>query len=716
MNRKKENMTKSFDWDSGLLLTVPSFPKITTEYQLLLDAGDFTKIEDLLMERLDTAPQEIPFYLPAYRAFVKKQDINRASALLGLHVESLKARHDFASEISLLQAMLGFWQDCEFARDLLVRHLQTMYSDSPNFERYAQHLQMNNGAGIEKLRHLELWLRYDEGRVIYMPAKGVARVKEANPKIGVIRIVFKNKEQLTLRIDEAQRLAQPLPAGHFLARTMTDIDGLTRLAADDPGELLRLLFTSIKREAALNELREMLSGIVPDPEWSSWWARSRKDPRLIVGSGTKPKLNWNDSVSDGNASLVATFKQASPYDKLEMLKKHAARSEALASEMARILLRDSTDALATDPALALEIALTLEESGQKSASEKPAVVGDVLTRSDAGAIIAGIKDRPIRKKALQSVTQYRDDWPDIYCTLLKTETDTSLFKLIYESLHDKGQDDLLIPEIEHAFSDPASVPRFYLWLCKELSGRPELLARANWDFLRSLLGVLDHPEFKGHYPALRKLFDPGEAVDRAIETLDASTGRSLLDALSRDRELEDYRKESVRQKLFQHFPELRENMRQHLLVTKEALEKKRLEFEKLIKEDIPHNTREIQRTREFGDLRENFEYHAARRKQELLSSRAKTMHDELVAARAIEPATVDVSKISIGTRFCLKPESGPAEPVTLTILGPWDSDPTNNVLSYTSAAAEALLNAPKGSKVTFNQASYVVDDIVVWAS
>ena len=100
----------------------------------------------------------------------------------------------------------------------------------------------------------------------------------------------------------------------------------------------------------------------------------------------------------------------------------------------------------------------------------------------------------------------------------------------------------------------------------------------------------------------------------------------------------------------------------------------------------------------------------------MLSSRAKTMHDELIIARTIEPGTVDVSKISIGTRLYLRPEAGSGEPVTLTILGPWDSDPANNVLSYTSAAAEALLNATKGSTVSFNESSYVVDEISVWAS
>jgi transcription elongation GreA/GreB family factor len=548
-----------------------------------------------------------------------------------------------------------------------------------------------------------------------MPSKGVARVREANLKLGVVRIVLKSGEQVSLRIDEAQRLTQPLSADHFLSRTMSDAGELSRIGSKDPGELLRLLFASIKRETSLVELKDMLSPVIPDAQWNPWWASIRKDPRLIVGSGTKPIINWNDSVSDGNTALMAKFLEASAYDKLEMFKKHAKRSETLAAGMIQALMGEATNASESDPSLALEIIFSLPESDTDDGT-MPSGVSDLLGRGDTPKTIAGVKDKSIRKKAMQCALRSREDWPSIYRALFATETDNTLFKLLYDTLRSKGHDALLDEDVERAISDPSESPRFFLWLCKEMQDRSELLKRANWDFLRSLMNTLDHPAFKGHYPALRKLFDPGEIVDRVIETLDASTARSLLDALSRDRELEDYRKEDVRRKLFTHFPELQENKKQGWFVTKEGIEKKRLEFEKLVKEEIPHNTREIQRTREFGDLRENFEYHAARRRQEMLSSRAKTLHDELVTTRAIDPETVDTSKISIGTRVRLAPKDGAAAAVTLTILGPWDSDPATNILSYTSAAGAALLNAPKGSAVTFNDAGYLVEDIAVWTS
>jgi transcription elongation GreA/GreB family factor len=247
-----------------------------------------------------------------------------------------------------------------------------------------------------------------------------------------------------------------------------------------------------------------------------------------------------------------------------------------------------------------------------------------------------------------------------------------------------------------------------------MPSRPELLARANIEFLLGLLRVLDNKAFKGQHASLRKLFDSGEAADKAAASLDAAGAARVLDALNRDSGLEDYRKDRVREHIFSRHPHLHGEKKQYTYVTKEKLEEKRDELAKLMNVDMPQNSKEIQRTREYGDLRENFEYHAARHRQEMLSSRAKSLHDELAATREIDPKTVDTSKISLGTRVFLADPSGQGEELALTILGPWDSDPAKNILSYTSAAGAALLGTQPGATVKFNEKEYVVGRIEAW--
>jgi transcription elongation GreA/GreB family factor len=297
---------------------------------------------------------------------------------------------------------------------------------------------------------------------------------------------------------------------------------------------------------------------------------------------------------------------------------------------------------------------------------------------------------------------------------MQMEQDAQSLAFLYDALREKGNAALCDKAVTQALSDPSTAPRLYAWLCREMPSRPELLARANTDFLLGLLRVLGNKAFKGQHAQLRKLFDSGEAADKATASLDAAGAVRVLDALNRDSGLEDYRKDRLREHIFSRHPHLHGEKKQYVYVTKEKLEEKRDELARLMSVDMPQNSREIQRTREYGDLRENFEYHAARHRQEMLSSRAKSLHDELAVIREIDPAAVDTSKISLGTRVLLADTSAQGEELALTILGPWDSDPAKNILSYTSAAGAALLGALPGATVKFNGKEYVVGKIENW--
>jgi transcription elongation GreA/GreB family factor len=130
---------------------------------------------------------------------------------------------------------------------------------------------------------------------------------------------------------------------------------------------------------------------------------------------------------------------------------------------------------------------------------------------------------------------------------------------------------------------------------------------------------------------------------------------------------------------------------------------------------LPRNAEEIRKAAAHGDLRENFEYKAARERHEMLSSRAKSLHDELRRARALDPATIDASRVRVGTRVVLEPQDGGSRRA-LTILGPWDSDPKNGVVSYLAPAVQALLGKSPGDPVAFLDGRFVVASIEVWRS
>ena len=88
----------------------------------------------------------------------------------------------------------------------------------------------------------------------------------------------------------------------------------------------------------------------------------------------------------------------------------------------------------------------------------------------------------------------------------------------------------------------------------------------------------------------------------------------MMTLLLREVGLDEHHKEALRRVALRRHPDLREAEEEPLYTTAEALERKRAEFEQITRTDIPHNAEEIRKAAAHGDLRENFEYKAAREK------------------------------------------------------------------------------------------------------
>ena len=134
-----------------------------------------------------------------------------------------------------------------------------------------------------------------------------------------------------------------------------------------------------------------------------------------------------------------------------------------------------------------------------------------------------------------------------------------------------------------------------------------------------------------------------------------------------------------------------------LIVSWESLERRKEEYEDLIKKKIPENTREIAIARDYGDLRENFEFKAAKEMQRVLQRRQSEMELALSRARGTDFSNADTNQVSIGTIVTYRAlESGQTE--TYTLLGAWDGEPEKGILSYQSGIGQALLGKKVGDR------------------
>jgi transcription elongation GreA/GreB family factor len=135
-----------------------------------------------------------------------------------------------------------------------------------------------------------------------------------------------------------------------------------------------------------------------------------------------------------------------------------------------------------------------------------------------------------------------------------------------------------------------------------------------------------------------------------------------------------------------------------LIVSWESLERRKTEFDELVNKKIPQNITEIQIAREYGDLRENFEFKAAKEMQRVLQRRKAETERELSLARGTDFVNPDTTQVSIGTTVTLR-EIPDGTTDTYHILGAWDSDPEHSIISYKAGIAQALLGHKVGEQL-----------------
>jgi len=107
-----------------------------------------------------------------------------------------------------------------------------------------------------------------------------------------------------------------------------------------------------------------------------------------------------------------------------------------------------------------------------------------------------------------------------------------------------------------------------------------------------------------------------------------------------------------------------------LVVSWSSLEKRKAEYEELVKKKIPENIKEIALARSYGDLSENFEYKAAKQMQAVLA-RQRASSSRRCKMRVVFRLKIQTHPaFSIGTIITVRDKASKKQE-TYTILGAW---------------------------------------------
>jgi transcription elongation GreA/GreB family factor len=688
---------------------------ITRTTQNLLAKGDFEAVENEWLSCLEENPADLDYFVGVARALAGNGEDKRARLLLEMLDEQLREGR-WAARLELLRRAGTLLLPADKVHPTIVSTLGKLYGDRSTWKGLAEAVGLYRATHDlpktwEKVERLESLLAFDLGTVVAMEGKGVGRVVEANLGLESFKVDFERHRGLMVGFKAAAKLLRPLAPGHVLRRKLEDPAALKAAA---PPELLRITLQSFDRPLTAGEIREVLAGIVGEAQWTSWWGAARKHPQVLA-SGTRQAAarqtySWAASSGDAQESVWRAFERAEPRRKLELLRREGARDRGLRDRMAASLVGIAGRAAGDDPGLAWEIWFGLERSGgvPEDLLRLPWSPEALLAGRDLSRLFEGIEDRLLRERAYLMAREKRPDWPAVYRDALARETDPRALDTLVGGLA-VGAPRELERFFDTLLTQPHRHPAAFTWLAERAAVDEEVRGRNPLRLLQQILGSLNRDEFAPFRVRLLALAESGSTVPRLLTHLADEQAQQAEDAVRRAAALEPYQREQLLAALELRFQSLRREQAVPLYATAESIAAKRTELQRILSVEIPANRKAIAEARALGDLRENFEYKAARQRHEYLNSRASALDGELHRVRPIDTAGVDLSGVRIGTRVHLVGPGGRQRVITL--LGPWESRPEEDVLSYESDLGKHLLDKPVGAAIDLGGESWTLQAI-----
>ncbi|RYG21407.1 transcription elongation factor GreA [bacterium] len=130
--------------------------------------------------------------------------------------------------------------------------------------------------------------------------------------------------------------------------------------------------------------------------------------------------------------------------------------------------------------------------------------------------------------------------------------------------------------------------------------------------------------------------------------------------------------------------------------TREGFEKLKAELEELKGPTRMRIAEAIREAKSHGDLKENAAYHEAKLNQTRLESRIAELDKALLTAKIVEPSTAGGAQL--GAKVGLL-DLEYDEDLTVKLVGAFEADPANDLISVASPLGEALIGRRVGDEI-----------------
>lgn len=521
-----------------------------------------------------------------------------------------------------------------------------------------------------------------------------------------------------------------LKPNDILVRSRTEPEVVEAMIKKQPADLICEILAGAEEQTMMaSEIERVLARVIGPIKYKKWWTATKKllvkDPRVgAPNKKTEPYILRDEPVNPEEEILEQFHATKNSKEKILLGEKLYALSENISvirDELPEILA-ELTDAIRNAKSLSQADRLhgvwvrnNLARDLHEDVEALEPSSASILDATDDYSELAAELPAQYFKRYIDLIRRtYEDKWQQMVEDLLRHSSGKFTSECINFMLEYELNDRIAFC-LDRWLNDQTIKGPLLFWVVKNRNSKkyasiidPLVTPR----LLSAMFYAIDYEALQNastrRIPLADLLSDDTDLIPDLLADANVETARDLAQTLLLNQGFEDLTQKSLIARFIKKFPTIQSLIageatesaeEEGLIVSQASFDAAKHEYEDLIATKIPENKEAIATAREHGDLKENSEYKMARQDQDILLSRKNELEVDLSRARVTDFTDVTNDLVGIGSIVELK-EGSSGKTRRYSILGAWDSDPDNDVLSYKTPLAQQLLGKTAGEVVT----------------
>ena len=697
-----------------------------------INRRSYTHIKDTWDTVIELQPDDLEGLLQIHAKVVNVLGGERAVSLLEALYPHYKEAGNWESAAHILKKILSHDPRNQAARSEIIDVYRQRYADHSHLDEYIElsHLGQSWKNVHEAIADFEKHISFDEGNYVFHRTFGLGRIKSIADDQFTIDFLKKRGHGMSLKMAVAS--LQILTRDHiWVLRATMPREELTAKVKEDHSWALRTIIRSFDNSADMKRVKAVLVPRILTPgEWTKWSTTARRllktDPQFGNVGDKLDQFSVRETPITFEEKTFNKFRAEKDFfhrlQALEDFLEHGEPHSEYLPEMVQYfasLLRPEIGSVAPEQAIAsflivdrLSASHPHLDPGQTNSFVD--LFADVTELETLYEVIDG---SGMAKQLLQHIRNDVPGWPPLFSRVFlhspsrapidaleaakESETVQALIRTVVDDYREHRAPFvwLVRNESDGGWLESAGVLRE-----KVMIGMIHLLDITSRDIGNKRLPQVNRKLNRQIHDYLFK----EEILTAFLADADQDSTERIYTLVEDVRELDPSIKIRIRQRVKERFPDLQfsdeeeiDRVRLGLLVTRAGYELKQRELRHIIESEIPENSKEIGLALQKGDLRENAEYKAALEKQEQLKNSVSRLQEDLQNAQIFDLEEASDGEISFGTRVALtNVETSDTE--EYVILGPWESDPGRNIISYLSPLGAELWSHRRNDELQFS--------------